>query len=542
LLAAGTLNEAAERARELVIQDGSDPSRRTLIGRVYLAQGDGAAAQAAFEKARELGSVDASLERLLIQSLIVQGKHREVLRALPASVDRSLLDPRLIDARLYSLLRAPSAEGREILLDARQRLMSGGEEGVRALAALIREQGVIDANGDHVRRAMAFWSCQQDTSRGALVVDQPAWANLNVEGRRVLKVGAARELKTPGAAAAIAEDGDIVEIDAGLYERDVAVWRADGLWLRGVGGKAVLASGGATAENMGIWVIRGKNTIVDDIRFTGARSTNMNGSGIRLLAYNAWIRNSEFHDNEDGILSFHGPGEVIIERSVFTENGAGDGLSHNVYIGRADRLIFRFNYTAGARVGHELKSRAYENYILYNRLADELEGDSSYTLDLPEGGRAVVLGNELQQGPKTVNRHMVSLGTDEPTEKRHEFVFAFNTFYNHTYPATLIRDGTGAGVALIGNVFAGAPAALDAATTQNVSNDFQATTSLADPVKGDYRLTPDSRLIDSVQLNGLLDSADLTPEFEYVHPAGGAARYDVWLRDPGAHEFCGWPE
>jgi hypothetical protein len=452
------------------------------------------------------------------------------------------MDPQLIDARLSSLLRTPGAERREIFLDARQRLISGGADGMHALETLIREGGVIAANAEHVRRAMAFWSCQQAPSSGALAIQQPAWANLSLEGRRVLKVGPTHELQTPRAAAAIAKDGDVVEIDAGLYERDVAVWSADNLWLRAVGGKAVLASGGTTAENMGIWVIRGKNTIVDDIRFMGARSTHMNGSGIRLLAYNAWIRNSEFHDNEDGILSFNGPGEVIIEHSTFTENGAGDGYSHNVYIGRTDRLIFRFNYAARARVGHELKSRAYENYILYNRLADELEGDSSYTIDLPEGGHAVVLGNELQQGPRTVNRHMVSLGTEQPTGKRHEFVFAFNTFYNHTYPGTLIHDATGTGVALIDNVFAGAPAALDAATTHDVGNAFQATPSLVNPAEGDYRLTPDSRLIDSAQRVQSVESTDMTPEFEYVHPAGGAARHDVWLPDPGAHEFCGWPE
>ena len=548
LLAGGAFEEATQQAGELVRNDARDPSLRVLIGRVYLAARDGAAAQAAFERARELGSTEPSLDRLLIESLILQEKHQEVRKALPPSLDRSAMEPSLIDLRLHSLLRTPLAGSREIFLDARHRLEHAGPDGAEALEKVTLGDGVISANADHVRRAIAFWSCQQATAPPRATVPptfatyQPPWADLSLEGRRVLKVGPGRELKTPRAAALIARDGDVVEIDAGMYEGDVAVWRANNLWLRAIGGKAVLASGGATAEDSGIWVIRANNTVVDDIRFVGARATHKNGSGIRMLGGNVWIRGSEFHDNEAGLLTNKEPGEVIVERSVFTESGAGDGLSHNVYIGPTDRLIFRFNYSMGAKVGHQLKSRAYENYILYNRLADELEGDSSYTIDLPEGGYAVVLGNEIQQGPKTVNRHMVSLGAEQPTGRRHQFIFAFNTFYNHTYPATLIRDATGTGIALIDNLFAGAPAALDALKTHSVGNAFDATSSLVDPAQNDYRLKPSAPVLDSAEPAPMLDAATVTPEFEYVHPASFAPRHDVWYPDPGAHEFCGWPE
>jgi len=68
----------------------------------------------------------------------------------------------------------------------------------------------------------------------------------------VLRVGAARELKRPSAAAQIARDGDVIEIDAGIYAADAAVWRQHRLTIRGLGGRAQLRADGAHAE--------GKNT------------------------------------------------------------------------------------------------------------------------------------------------------------------------------------------------------------------------------------------------------------------------------------------
>ena len=76
---------------------------------------------------------------------------------------------------------------------------------------------------------------------------------------RVLKVGNGKPYSLPSQAAADAWDGDTIEIDAGLYLRDAAVWRANNLTIRGVGGRAHLeADGVSDPELKGIWVIRGK--------------------------------------------------------------------------------------------------------------------------------------------------------------------------------------------------------------------------------------------------------------------------------------------
>ena len=57
-----------------------------------------------------------------------------------------------------------------------------------------------------------------------------------------------------------------------------------------------------------------------------------------------------------------------------------------------------------------MKTRALANYILYNRISDEDDGTASYEIDIPDGGTSVVLGNVIQQGPKTGNGTIVSYG------------------------------------------------------------------------------------------------------------------------------------
>ena len=48
---------------------------------------------------------------------------------------------------------------------------------------------------------------------------------------RRLQVGPARTLKTPGAAQAVALNGDVIEIDAGDYPDDNVTWSQDNLHL-----------------------------------------------------------------------------------------------------------------------------------------------------------------------------------------------------------------------------------------------------------------------------------------------------------------------
>src|SRR5262245_42128571 len=192
---------------------------------------------------------------------------------------------------------------------------------------------------------------------------------------RVLRVGPAQELKTPSAAAKVARNGDVVEIEAGIYAGDAAVWRAHRLTIRGVGGRAHLRADGAEAEGKGTWVIKGNDTTVESVEFSGAKVSDRNGAGIRLEGAGLTVRDCFFHHNENGILTGANPAsDVVIENSEFAHNGCGNGYSHNLYIGVVRSFTLRFSYVHHARIGHNVKTRALRNEILYNRIADENDG------------------------------------------------------------------------------------------------------------------------------------------------------------------------
>lgn len=230
-------------------------------------------------------------------------------------------------------------------------------------------------------------------------------------GGRVLLVGPGKLYVKPCQAIAVAHPGDTVAIDSSVtYVGDVCAWSTDNLTIRGAGpARAHIDAGGKNAQEKGIWVISGKDTTVENIEFSGAKVPDQNGAGIRLQADNLTVRNCYFHDNENGILTGNSPSSTVtIEYSEFANNGFGDGQSHNLYIGNVGTLVFRYNYSHHARIGHLLKSRAAQNLVLYNRLSDEATGTSSYQIDLPNGGKSYIIGNVIEQGPANDNSTLVT--------------------------------------------------------------------------------------------------------------------------------------
>ncbi len=248
---------------------------------------------------------------------------------------------------------------------------------------------------------------------------------------QVLRVGPDRALRAPSQAANIARDNDLVEIDAGAYQGDVAVWRANGLTLRGVNGMAHLFAAGEAAEGKGLWVIRGNDTTVENIGFHDTRVRDRNGAGIRLDGRGLTVRGCLFQNNENGILAgTNAASEILVERSEFTGNGHGDGYSHNIYIGAVAKFTLRDSVSHLAVVGHQVKSRARENLIVGNRIADEESGRSSYLIDLPNGGIAEIRDNTLQQGALAENGTMVAYGAEKLPYPENRLLLEDNTFIN----------------------------------------------------------------------------------------------------------------
>jgi hypothetical protein len=355
----------------------------------------------------------------------------------------------------------------------------------------------------------------------------------------VLRVGAERELKRPSAAAQIARDGDVIEIDAGIYDGDAAVWRQNRLTIRGVGGRAHVRADGAHAEGKGIWVVKGNNTTIESVEFSDAKVPDHNGAGIRLEGAGLTVRDCNFHDNENGILTGANPGsDIVVEHSEFAHNGFGDGYTHNLYIGNVKSFTLRFSYVHHALVGHNVKSRALRNHITYNRIMDENDGRSSYAIDLPNGGLSFVIGNVIQHGPEAENPTVVSYGAEGLQHPLNELYFVNNTVVNDR-PAgggfLFVRAGTSA-ARIENNVFSG-PGQWLSGPGELRSNVAVAKTDFADPTNFDYALKAGASAIGRATDPGSAHGFDLRPTAEYAHKAQKRVPNSSGKPDAGALEY-----
>jgi len=360
-----------------------------------------------------------------------------------------------------------------------------------------------------------------------------------------LQVGPGKPFATPCAAIAVAAAGDRIEIDAtGNYAGDVCQWSTSNLTIVGVGtGRVLINAAGNNSQGKGTWVISGNDTTVENIEFTGSTVPDMNGAGIRQEGNNLTVRNCYFHDNQNGILSGGGNSTILIEFSEFFRNGAGDGFSHNLYIGNVTKLIFRYNYSHGAVIGHLLKSRAAENDIYYNRLTDESTGTASYEVDLPNGGLSFIVGNLIEKGPLAQNSSLVAnqeegLAAGNPD---HELFVVNNTMVNDLGNGTFVVVDPSVTVPAIikNNIFQGA----GSVTTQGTAvkaNNFSGNAGLANPASFDYHLLAGSPAIDAGTDAGQGGGVSLTSVFQYVHPSCAEGRTTIGAAiDIGAYEFNG---
>lgn len=354
-----------------------------------------------------------------------------------------------------------------------------------------------------------------------------------------LQVGWGKKYLSPSVAAKFARDGDTIEIDAGVYPKDAAVWKQNDLTLRAMGGVAHLQADGAHAEDKGIWVIKGNNVTVENIEFSGARVRDRNGAGIRAEGAGLTVRRCYFHDNENGILTGSSPtSDILVENSEFARNGIGDGKTHNMYIGAVHSFTLKSSYSHHANVGHNVKSRARTNYLLYNSILDEADGNSSYSIDLPNGGIAYVIGNLVQQGPVSDNYGIISYGAEGLKGPSDELYLVNNTIVNDRSQGgvfVFVKPGAGL-VRIVNNLFVG-KGRMEAAGAEESHNVMGDRHELVSPSIYDYRLKAKARAVNAGIDPGAAGDFPLRPVEQYVHKASSEARPKVGRIDVGAYEF-----
>jgi len=365
---------------------------------------------------------------------------------------------------------------------------------------------------------------------------------------RRLQVGPTRALKFPSDAKTVALNGDVIEIDAGEYLDDNVVWTQSNLTLRGVGGgRAHMRSTSLIANGKGIWVPAGNNTTVENIEFSGAAvsvADGENGAGLRVDGSGLTVCNGYFHDNQNGILD--ASGVVLVEYSEFNHNGQcppTNNCSHNMYFSTTvTRFTLRYSYSHRAHEGHLVKSRAIENYILYNRLTDE-DGDASYEIDLPNGGLSFIIGNVIEQSASTGNTTIIAYGEEGVTAGHQTQLYVVNnTIVNNLGSGAFISSLPGGTTArIVNNIFAGGgslpPASGTVTLTSNVSANPTSQAGLVSPATFDYHLTSGSPARNAGTDPGTVGSVNLTPTSQYLHPANREDRPVNSTIDMGAYEF-----
>lgn len=375
------------------------------------------------------------------------------------------------------------------------------------------------------------------SGRTVVTVDAGGSITHDFVAENILQVGPGMAFSKPSEAAAAASAGDVIEIEAGVYAGDATYWNDSNITIRGVNGYAHLKAEGAYAGGKGIWVTTGNNVTVENIEFSEAAVPDQNGAGIRAEGNNLTVCNSYFHDNENGILG-GAYGTMIIEFTEFNHNGLGDyGKTHNIYVDDGNTLIFRHNYSHHAYIGHNLKTRAQNNYILYNRIMDENDGQSSRAIDVSNGGLTYVIGNVLQQGVNTDNSELFGYGPEglSGDGRLHELYVVNNTFVNDRSGGLFVGVAGGTDTVLFrNNLFVGngtVPSGMDA------SNIITNTPDFVDRDGFDYHLLDTSDAIEKGTAPGSGNGYELTPVWQYLHPHSREERPVNGSLDAGAFEY-----
>lgn len=347
---------------------------------------------------------------------------------------------------------------------------------------------------------------------------------------RILRVGQGRPFLLPSAAAAAAKDGDVVEIDSGLYEGDFAHWRAHHLTIRGIGGRARIKGEGKPTRSKALWVVSGRDALIENIEFSSSAS-----AGLWIEAPSPTVRDCAFLDNTRGLVANDDPeSDLIIEQSEFARNG--NGMSSNLVCPDVRNLVLRHCYLHHPRQGHEITSLARSNYILYCRISDE-KSPSSMVLHIPRGGTSFLIGNLILRGVTGQSQaSMVAFAVDD-SAPRGMLYFVNNTVCDERQTDGFIWLGAQARAQITNNIFSGAAPVVRGGEATSFNNLVGRDPLFVNSAAYDYHLREGSPAIDAGVDPGMVGAFDLHPRFQYLHPAGKELRPVRGALDLGAFEF-----
>jgi hypothetical protein len=294
----------------------------------------------------------------------------------------------------------------------------------------------------------------------------------------ILTVGPGKQYATLSAAIAGSHNGDTLQVQAGTYNNDFATINTN-ISLVGVGGMVHLVATKAVPNGKAI-LVTNSNVNLTNFEFSGAKVADGNGAGIRYQAGNLTINKCYFHDNQEGLLAANSPsGTIAINNSEFSHNGvgtpgaAGYGSTHNLYVGQVGTLKITSSYFHDAVVGHEIKSRANNTTIQNSRIQDNSNGTASYSIDLPNGGKAAIQNNVIEQGPHSQNPVIIAFGEEGSLRTTTSLQVSGNTILNdlNSSSSLAVWNKTAAVAQITSNEFFGLAAAKVASGPNAQSNN-----------------------------------------------------------------------
>jgi hypothetical protein len=360
----------------------------------------------------------------------------------------------------------------------------------------------------------------------------------------MLLVGPGAPIARIADAARLAQDGDTVEILPGEYRGDVTVWTQKRLTIRGIGSAPQLIADNQSAEGKAIWVFRDGDFLVENIAFSGARVSDMNGAGIRFERGRLRVVRCRFTDNENGILTSNdGDSELTIEDSEFSAAPTDRGpLKHLLYVGRIARFTLSGSRFHHGFEGHLVKSRARENFVSYNLLYDGAGGSAAYELEFPNGGLAYVVGNVIGQSNETSNPVLIAYGAEGAAWPDSALYLSHNTLLSErTNGGWFLRIWSeklppGISVIAVNNLTVGLGIFSIGAPGEFTGNFPVLPFALGDPATLDFTLGSSSLITGMGVEPPTAQGRSLAPDSEFHLPAGTRpiARPPAWT--PGAFQ------
>jgi hypothetical protein len=232
-----------------------------------------------------------------------------------------------------------------------------------------------------------------------LLIGAAAPAPFSVDGRGYRSFDAALDAIGDRTGTILVASG--VHHDCAVQTRGVVTFKA------ARPGTAILD--GKTCEDKAALVLRGRGSVVDGLVFRGFVVPDGNGAGIRTETGSLTVVHSMFLDAQQGISGGTNalPRRIAIDHTTFAGLGqcrTSENCAHSVYLidpGSVSVTNSRFERGTG---GHYLKLRVGHATIEGNSFDDSAGNDTSYMIDLANGGTGSIRGNSFVQGAHKDNK------------------------------------------------------------------------------------------------------------------------------------------